>query len=558
MKKRIISAILVLALGVAFCPAKFTVAAPVGTAFTYQGHLYDNNDIANGLYDFQFKLHDADSGDSQVGSDVNEPDVNVINGYFTVELDFGSDPNSFNGNARWLEIGVRPGDMNDPNSYTPLEPRQKVMPSPYALALPGLRTRQSSTSPDVIGGYPGNVIPAGVVGTVISGGGASGVANRAVDDYCTIGGGIANLAGDEGPLNMMYATVGGGRYNEATGANATIAGGWSNTASMNHVAIGGGWTNIGSDYYATVAGGELNTASRESASIGGGTHNLASGHTSVVSGGYYNTASNAGATVGGGWDNVASDQRATVAGGAKNQATAWCSTVGGGHENKASAGNSTVGGGVSNIASGSYATVPGGLSNTASGSSSLAAGRRAKAEHEGSFVWADSTDANFVSTDPNQFLIRASGGVGIGTTNPSTQLHVSGDVTITGDLSVGGSIGGSVVSMGKIYLSGNGTVISTDGGDRILYWDKSNGELEITNNTTDWCDYWWRAQKGGTSSGNASAVNSSTSNYVIISGTNSNDYGFEVHFGQADGTAGWCSVWLQYANGKLVGHYISY
>ena len=126
-------AILVLTLGLTVCSADISRAAPMGTAFTYQGHLYDANHIADGLYDFQFKLHDADSGDSQVGSDVNKPDVDVIDGYFTVELDFGSDPDFFNGNARWLEIGVRPGDMNDPNTYTPLEPRQKVTAAPYAI-----------------------------------------------------------------------------------------------------------------------------------------------------------------------------------------------------------------------------------------------------------------------------------------------------------------------------------------------------------------------------------------------------------------------------------------
>ena len=126
-------AILVLTLGLTVCSADISRAAPMGTAFTYQGHLYDANHIADGLYDFQFKLYDVDSGDSQVGSDVNKPDVDVINGYFTVELDFGSDPNSFNGNARWLEIGVRPGDMNDPNAYKALEPRQEVTPAPYAI-----------------------------------------------------------------------------------------------------------------------------------------------------------------------------------------------------------------------------------------------------------------------------------------------------------------------------------------------------------------------------------------------------------------------------------------
>jgi hypothetical protein len=54
----------------------------------------------------------------------------------------------------------------------------------------------------------------------------------------------------------------------------------------------------------------------------------------------------------------------------------------------------------------------------------FAAGRRAKANHTGAFVWADSTDADFASTGANQFLIRASGGVGIGTGNPQAALHV--------------------------------------------------------------------------------------------------------------------------------------
>jgi hypothetical protein len=57
------------------------------------------------------------------------------------------------------------------------------------------------------------------------------------------------------------------------------------------------------------------------------------------------------------------------------------------------------------------ATVPGGLDNNAEGYCSFAEGRRAEALHAGSFVWADSTNADFSSTCDNQFLIRASGGV---------------------------------------------------------------------------------------------------------------------------------------------------
>jgi len=132
MEKRKILAILVLASGLMVCAAQLCQAEPMGTAFTYQGHLYDANHVANGLYDFQFKLYDANVGAGKV----NVPNVDVIDGYFTVELDFGSDV--FDCNAVWLEIGVRPGDQNDPNVYTTLAPRQEVTPVPYALQTRGM------------------------------------------------------------------------------------------------------------------------------------------------------------------------------------------------------------------------------------------------------------------------------------------------------------------------------------------------------------------------------------------------------------------------------------
>jgi hypothetical protein len=128
-RKTILSISVVALLFVVYKPANVT-ASPIGTVFTYQGRLIDNKKAADGLYDFQFKLFDANSGGNKLGADVNKTEVNVIDGYFTVELDFGS---VFDGNERWLDIGVRPGDQNDPNVYTLLSPRQKVTPTPYAL-----------------------------------------------------------------------------------------------------------------------------------------------------------------------------------------------------------------------------------------------------------------------------------------------------------------------------------------------------------------------------------------------------------------------------------------
>jgi hypothetical protein len=149
--------------------------ASVGTAFTYQGRLADGGSSANGTYDFEFELYDTASGGTQVGSTVTKDDVTLTDGLFTVELDFGG---VFDGTGLWLNIGVRPGSST--GAYTALTPRQSLTPVPYALALPGLWTQQNTTSPNVIGGYSGNSIPAGVVGATIGGGGQSGFAF----DFC--------------------------------------------------------------------------------------------------------------------------------------------------------------------------------------------------------------------------------------------------------------------------------------------------------------------------------------------------------------------------------------
>ena len=135
MKTTKMLTILVLSLGLMVCTAELARAAPMGTAFTYQGRLMDANDTADGLYDFEFKLW-MDPCEivypPQVGDTLTMNDLDVIDGYFTVELDFNS-PFAFNGYARWLETAVRPGDSNDPNAFVTLSPRQELTPTPYAI-----------------------------------------------------------------------------------------------------------------------------------------------------------------------------------------------------------------------------------------------------------------------------------------------------------------------------------------------------------------------------------------------------------------------------------------
>jgi hypothetical protein len=117
---------------------------------------------------------------------------------------------------------------------------------------------------------------------------------------------------------------------------------------------------------------------------------------------------------------VVYDDYGTIGGGGGNRAgsddddttNATYATVSGGRDNTAGGPYDTVVGGRNNTAnSAGYATVVGGRDNTASGAYSFAAGRRAKANEWGCFVWGDSTHYADVScNNTNRTIFRSSGG----------------------------------------------------------------------------------------------------------------------------------------------------
>jgi hypothetical protein len=106
------------------------------TAFTYQGFLKDNNNPANAKYDLQFTLYDAPTGGNQIGNPVVIEDLQITNGLFTVEIDFGINPFS-SGQRRWIEIGsptlqqhqtlcpFRPAHRTDPRALRDLRPESQ-------------------------------------------------------------------------------------------------------------------------------------------------------------------------------------------------------------------------------------------------------------------------------------------------------------------------------------------------------------------------------------------------------------------------------------------------
>lgn len=111
-----------------------------------------------------------------------------------------------------------------------------------------------------------------------------------------------------------------------------------------------------------------------------------------------NSSSQVSTVICGGINNIATKDFATVCGGRGNQATGTAATIVGGIENIASGERSFIGGGFQNMGKGTGSVIPGGRINNAEGDWSFAAGRRAKARHEGAFVWSDSTFLDFPST----------------------------------------------------------------------------------------------------------------------------------------------------------------
>jgi len=162
MKKIILISMLVFGLIIAISQASTDVSVPIGTAFRYQGRLMEANGPANGLYDFQFKLFNDPNValGNQLGSTIEVSGLDVNDGCFTVELNFGD--NVFNAGELWLEISARRSSSG--GSFTVISPRQHVTPEPYAMyAVAPLPDGFSDNDWQVIGNDM-YAIPSGNVG----------------------------------------------------------------------------------------------------------------------------------------------------------------------------------------------------------------------------------------------------------------------------------------------------------------------------------------------------------------------------------------------------------
>jgi trimeric autotransporter adhesin len=450
-----------------------------GTAFTYQGRLNDGVSSANGNYDLRFAIYAVPTLGTQQGPTLTNSATLVSNGLFTVTLDFG---NQFPGANRWLEIGVR---TNGVGSFTMLVPRQPLTPTPYAVYSANAGSATTATTAGSAGSVlaanisgtltpsqlPVGVITNGASGVNLSGtftGNGAGVTNV---NATSLGGisssGFWNTNGNAGanpangaflgttdnqPLELKVNNQRGLRL-ESTSYPETvnvIGGSGHNFVGPGVVGatIGGGGSgsfvssNKVEASFGTISGGNQNSIEAVYATISGGGNSTIDlySYYATISGGHLNYIDVAAdmATIGGGYGNhiFPSASSSTIGGGSQNGTVPAFATIGGGYQNfvQGSGAYAAIGGGYANYAggNGNYATVPGGTGNNAFGAVSFAAGQNAIAMDDGTFVWSCYASTPFTSTGSNQFLIRATGGVGINKNNPATALDVNGTVTATG------------------------------------------------------------------------------------------------------------------------------
>ncbi len=115
-------------------------AAPLGTAFTYQGRLIEGTNAYTGNAEYVATLWNVASGGTALATNASgSVIVGVTNGLFVLPLDFGT---NFPGDARWLQLEVR----TTIGAFTTLSPRQALTPAPYALYASSADTAATASS----------------------------------------------------------------------------------------------------------------------------------------------------------------------------------------------------------------------------------------------------------------------------------------------------------------------------------------------------------------------------------------------------------------------------
>ncbi len=403
--------------------------------FTYHGELLDGDAPAEGKYDLRVRALAQPGASKALAAPTEVLGMLLHGGRFSVELELPEDPDG----VTWVDVAIRKsGSGNDYETLGDPQPISKANSTcPGAWALDGntgmpsgsfLGTADAdaldfrvnnrrvmhieangSDAPSIVNGSPANVASSMHKGQTIAGGGEE------ANNSC----GSSGAESCRNQTTEAYSTVGGGKGNRALGEGSVVAGGVSGRAL-------GHWS--------AVLGGRNNDALGNDSAVGGGLLNKAVGQNSFV---------------GGGQQNRANGKFAVVGGGVSNAANAYASSVGGGSGNCAGGDLSWSGGFRAIVRSGN------GVGDVVcdSGNSGDFDG------DEGTFVWADTSGEGFKSTGPNQFLVRADGGLMLNT----TQLPATGDDLVIGARAVSGDADADLAWRTRLGKAGRIFLADSDG-----------------------------------------------------------------------------------------------
>ena len=185
---------------------------------------------ATGTYDFQFAVYDAGGQQQPQPSPITitRPGVNVANGLFTVQLDFGA--TAFPGADRYLEIAVKkPAD----SAFTVLTPRQQLASTPYAIRSANATNADNATNATNFTGNLGGDVTGTQSATVVSsinGQSATSVAN---------GTQAANNAASSNSAGAIVKRDGSGNFAAGT-VTANLSGNADSATTASSVSATGG------------------------------------------------------------------------------------------------------------------------------------------------------------------------------------------------------------------------------------------------------------------------------------------------------------------------------
>lgn len=441
------------------------LAQTVGTAFTYQGVLKQGTNPLTGSVDLQFKLYTAASGGAQIGSTMALNGVALTNGLLTATLDFGI--NAFDGNARWLEIGVNGTPNGGLGPFTTLTPRQSLRPVPYALFAVG-GSGQWTPNGSNLNYTAGNVS----VGTTSSlgkvtifpatGGGLQTglyVRNTDTGNQTAAAQFIVDSGSGQAIIAQNLGTSGAGRaisgFNAANGGIGILGSATSATgATIGIQGTASSTTGIGVQGLATASSGQNFAVWGETNSINGtavrGISNAASGVNYGVWASNNSPSGYAGFFLGRGHfsDTTLIGRTSTI--GAEVFGIRHPGTTGYG---------------------GMYVDIAGATALPFYGYATAGVSR----------MWTyydGGTDKWHVYNGGSRLTVDGSGNVGINTTTPAAMLHVNGtsDAEPTG----GGVIVVGLTTSGNIAIDGNEIMARNNGATSTLYLNNDGGDVSVS------------------------------------------------------------------------------